>query len=72
VATDPNDNVVTPTDEGGAMPQDQVQVLRSGYNAAQVRQRMAAMYPALGVFVSEVAMPSEAVVVETDMAMVEL
>ncbi len=72
VATDPNDNIVSPTDEGGAMPQDQMQVLRTAYNAAQVRQHMGTMYPALGVFVTEVAMPSEAVIVETDMAMVEL
>jgi NADH-quinone oxidoreductase subunit G len=72
VATDPNDNIVTPTDEGGAMPQDTVQILRSTYNAAQVRQHMAAMFPALAPFVSEVSMPSEAVIVESDMAMVEL
>lgn len=73
VAVDPNDNVVSPIDEGGAMPQDTVQVLRSGYNAAAVRQHMAAAYPAaLGVFVTEVMMPKEEAAVETDMAMVEL
>jgi NADH-quinone oxidoreductase subunit G len=72
VATDPNDNVATPVEEGGAMPQDQVQVLRSVFNAAQLRQHMAAQHPELSAFATEVAVPAEEVVVESDMAMVEL
>lgn len=73
VARDANDNISPRIDEGGAMPQDAVQVLRTTFNAAQLREHMASLHPdGLGVMVGEVRMPSEATAVETDMAMVEL
>jgi anaerobic selenocysteine-containing dehydrogenase len=73
VSRDPNDNIVSRVEEGGAMPQDAVQVLRTTFNAAQLREHMAKLHPEeLGTMARDVRMPSEATAVETDMAMVEL
>lgn len=58
--------------EGGPISDDVVQVLYTPYNAANVRKRMAAAYPALGVFVTEVKLPEGLAVEAGDMAVVEL
>lgn len=57
---------------GGPASLDLTQIIVSVYNPANVRQWMAAAYPELGVFVTEVKTPGPEPMLEPDMAVVEL
>jgi NADH-quinone oxidoreductase subunit G len=72
VASDADDTRVLAAAPGGQMWQDQVQVLRTLYNAADVRALMARTLPALGVFATGVLLPEVEAQQQADMAVVEL
>jgi NADH-quinone oxidoreductase subunit G len=58
--------------EGGPISNDLVQVLHSPFNAASVRRWMAAAYPGLKAFATDVKTPEGVGKVEGDMRVVEL